>query len=84
MITYTAIAVMLFSVLLLFFYSRDRNPWKLLVAFSSMTVKVLVLLLFLGLLFEVRYLYEIILIFLFLNAGGVIIAAYFLGVRNSK
>ncbi|ACR80459.1 hypothetical protein [Kosmotoga olearia] len=84
MITYTALGVTVFSVLILFLYSRDRNPWKLLVAYSSITVKVLVLLLFLGLLFEIRYLSEIILIFLFLNAGGTIIAAYFLGVRNSK
>ncbi|AKI96799.1 hypothetical protein [Kosmotoga pacifica] len=84
MITYTALAVAIFSVLILFFYSRGRSPWKLLVAYSSITVKVLVLLIFLELLFEIRYLSEIILIFLFLNSGGTIIAAYFLGVKDNK
>ncbi|OAA31740.1 hypothetical protein AT15_02635 [Kosmotoga arenicorallina S304] len=84
MISFIAIGTLIYSFIVLFLYSGNRNPWHLLITYSSITMKALVLLIFLELVFEVRYLSEIILIFLFLNSGGTIIAAYFLGMRDGK
>ncbi|MBO8166741.1 MAG: hypothetical protein DRP32_04200 [Thermotogae bacterium] len=84
MIIFIVTGIILYSFGALFIYSKNRNPWRLLIAYSSITLKTLVLLIFLELASEVRYLSEIILIFLFLNTGGTIIAAFFLGMRDGK
>lgn len=71
-----------FCVYLLYRFARSRNPWKVLLAYSSIATKILISLIFLDLVLELRFVSAMIIIFLLLNLGGTMIAAYFLGVKR--
>ena len=82
MMGYIMIFTVSFCVLLLYRFARSRNPWKVLLAYSSIATKILISMIFLDLIFEFRFVSSMVLIFLLLNIGGTVIATYFLGVKK--
>ncbi|MEA2066340.1 MAG: hypothetical protein U9O65_04510 [Thermotogota bacterium] len=82
MITFVATGLAFFLTIIMMLYTKDRNPWKTLIAYSSIMQKVAVLMIFLDGFFSINFLSELVLVFLLMNTGGTIIAAYFLGVRE--
>ncbi len=80
------IYIILFSILvatiIMFFYMNKNDSWKILIGYSSIATKLVILLIFLEDLINAQYLSSILIIFLFLSSGGTIIAAYFLGAKE--
>lgn len=83
MIFYVTITVIIASVMMLVWFSvRERDPWKLLVGYSSITTRLIVGVIFIELVTRVDFISGVALLFLILNTSGTIIAAYYLGVRR--
>jgi NADH-quinone oxidoreductase subunit J len=61
---------------------NKNDSWKILIGYSSIATKLVILLIFLEDLINAQYLSSILIIFLFLSSGGTIIAAYFLGAKE--
>lgn len=80
------IYIILFSIfvatIIMFFYMNKNDSWKILIGYSSIATKLVILLIFLEDLINAQYLSSILIIFLFLSSGGTIIAAYFLGAKE--
>ncbi|MDK2950472.1 MAG: hypothetical protein PWQ77_137 [Kosmotogales bacterium] len=80
------IYIILFSILvatiIMFFYMNKNDSWKILIGYSSIATKLVILLIFLKDLINAQYLSSILIIFLLLSSGGTIIAAYFLGAKE--
>lgn len=70
------------SVIIMFFYMGKNNSWKILIGYSSIATKLVILLVFLEDFIHSPYMSSILIIFLFLSSGGTIVAAYFLGARE--
>ncbi len=67
------------SSIIMILYARKDNSWRLLVVYSSVVTKISISLVFMKAAFDIRFFVELIIVFLLLNGGGTIIAAYFLG-----
>jgi len=75
-------AAMISSIAMLVWFAASSDPWKLLIAYSSISTRLLIGVIFIEMVTGVDFISSVALLFLILNTSGTIIAAYYLGVRR--
>jgi len=79
---YITMAAMISSIAMLVWFAASSDPWKLLIAYSSISTRLLIGVIFIEMVTGVDFISSVALLFLILNTSGTIIAAYYLGVRR--
>jgi len=75
-------AAIISSIAMLVWFAASSDPWKLLIAYSSISTRLLIGVIFIEMVTGVDFVSSVALLFLILNTSGTIIAAYYLGVRR--
>nr|WP_300980116.1 hypothetical protein [Mesotoga sp.] len=75
-------AAIISSIAMLVWFAASSDPWKLLIAYSSISTRLLIGVIFIEMVTGVDFISSVALLFLILNTSGTIIAAYYLGVRR--
>jgi len=75
-------AAIISSIVMLVWFAASSDPWKLLIAYSSISTRLLIGVIFIEMVTGVDFVSSVALLFLILNTSGTIIAAYYLGVRR--
>jgi len=75
-------AAIISSIVMLVWFAASSDPWRLLIAYSSISTRLLIGVIFIEMVTGVDFISSVALLFLILNTSGTIIAAYFLGVRR--
>ncbi|HAY98016.1 MULTISPECIES: hypothetical protein [unclassified Mesotoga] len=79
---YITMAAIISSIAMLVWFAASSDPWKLLIAYSSISTRLLIGVIFIEMVTGVDFISSVALLFLILNTSGTIIAAYYLGVRR--
>ncbi|PNQ05027.1 hypothetical protein RM69_07175 [Mesotoga sp. SC_NapDC3] len=79
---YITMAAIIYSIAMLVWFAASSDPWKLLIAYSSISTRLLIGVIFIEMVTGVDFISSVALLFLILNTSGTIIAAYYLGVRR--
>jgi len=79
---YITMAAIISSIVMLVWFAASSDPWRLLIAYSSISTRLLIGVIFIEMVTGVDFISSVALLFLILNTSGTIIAAYFLGVRR--
>lgn len=79
---YITMAAIISSIVMLVWFAASSDPWKLLIAYSSISTRLLIGVIFIEMVTGVDFISSVALLFLILNTSGTIIAAYYLGVRR--
>jgi len=79
---YITMAAIISSIAMLVWFAASSDPWKLLIAYSSISTRLLIGVIFIEMVTGVDFVSSVALLFLILNTSGTIIAAYYLGVRR--
>jgi len=79
---YITMAAIISSIVMLVWFAASSDPWKLLIAYSSISTRLLIGVIFIEMVTGVDFVSSVALLFLILNTSGTIIAAYYLGVRR--
>jgi len=75
-------AAIISSIMMLVWFAASSDPWRLLIAYSSISTRLLIGVIFIEMVTGVDFVSSVALLFLILNTSGTIIAAYYLGVRR--
>jgi NADH-quinone oxidoreductase subunit J len=75
-------AAIISSIVMLVWFAASSDPWRLLIAYSSISTRLLIGVIFIEMVTGVDFVSSVALLFLILNTSGTIIAAYYLGVRR--
>jgi len=75
-------AAIISSIIMLVWFAASSDPWRLLIAYSSISTRLLIGVIFIEMVTGVDFVSSVALLFLILNTSGTIIAAYYLGVRR--
>jgi NADH-quinone oxidoreductase subunit J len=75
-------AAIISSIVMLVWFAASSDPWRLLIAYSSISTRLLIGVIFIEMVTGVDFISSVALLFLILNTSGTIIAAYYLGVRR--
>ncbi|MFA7427243.1 hypothetical protein [Mesotoga sp.] len=79
---YITMAAIISSIMMLVWFAASSDPWRLLIAYSSISTRLLIGVIFIEMVTGVDFVSSVALLFLILNTSGTIIAAYYLGVRR--
>lgn len=79
---YITMAAIISSIVMLVWFAASSDPWRLLIAYSSISTRLLIGVIFIEMVTGVDLVSSVALLFLILNTSGTIIAAYYLGVRR--
>jgi len=79
---YITMAAIISSIVMLVWFAASSDPWRLLIAYSSISTRLLIGVIFIEMVTGVDFISSVALLFLILNTSGTIIAAYYLGVRR--
>ncbi|KUK81535.1 hypothetical protein [Mesotoga sp. B105.6.4] len=79
---YITMAAIISSIAMLVWFAAGSDPWRLLIAYSSISTRLLIGIIFIEMVTGVDFISGVALLFLILNTSGTIIAAYYLGVRR--
>ena len=79
---YITMVAIISSIAMLVWFAASSDPWKLLIAYSSISTRLLIGVIFIEMVTGVDFISSVALLFLILNTSGTIIAAYYLGVRR--
>ena len=79
---YITMAAIISSIAMLVWFAASSDPWRLLIAYSSISTRLLIGVIFIEMVTGVDFISSVALLFLILNTSGTIIAAYYLGVRR--
>ncbi len=79
---YITMAAIISSIVMLVWFAASSDPWKLLIAYSSISTRLLIGVIFIEMVTGVDFVSSVALLFLILNTSGTIIAAYYLVVRR--
>ncbi|AFK08022.1 MULTISPECIES: hypothetical protein [Mesotoga] len=79
---YITMAATISSIVMLVWFAAGSNPWRLLVAYSAISTRLLIGIIFIEMVTSVDFVSSVALLFLILNTSGTIIAAYYMGVRR--
>ncbi len=79
---YITMAAIISSIAMLVWFAASSDPWRLLIAYSSISTRLLIGVIFIEMVTGVDFVSSVALLFLILNTSGTIIAAYYLGVRR--
>lgn len=79
---YITMAAITSSIVMLVWFAASSDPWRLLIAYSSISTRLLIGVIFIEMVTGVDLVSSVALLFLILNTSGTIIAAYYLGVRR--
>ncbi|MFA6656717.1 MAG: hypothetical protein WCS38_05380 [Mesotoga sp.] len=79
---YITMAAIISSIIMLVWFAASSDPWRLLIAYSSISTRLLIGVIFIEMVTGVDFVSSVALLFLILNTSGTIIAAYYLGVRR--
>ncbi|MDD5682828.1 MAG: hypothetical protein PHO82_05820 [Mesotoga sp.] len=79
---YITMAAIISSIMMLVWFAASSDPWRLLIAYSSISTRLLIGVIFIEMVTGVDLVSSVALLFLILNTSGTIIAAYYLGVRR--
>jgi len=79
---YITMAAIISSIVMLVWFAASSDPWRLLIAYSSISTRLLIGVIFIEMVTGVDFVSSVALLFLILNTSGTIIAAYYLGVRR--
>ena len=79
MIFHVTMASVIASIIMLVWFAAGSNPCRLLVAYSSISTRLIVCIVFIELVTQVDFISEVALLFLLMNTCGTIIAARYVG-----
>jgi len=79
---YVTMVAVISSIVMLVWFAAGSDPWRLLIAYSSISTRLLIGIIFIEMVTGVDFISSVALLFLILNTSGTIIAAYYLGVRR--
>ena len=79
---YVRMVAVISSIVRLVWFAAGSDPWRLLIAYSSISTRLLIGIIFIEMVTGVDFISSVALLFLILNTSGTIIAAYYLGVRR--